>query len=178
MKIFLALSFFVVCHDSAWLNTESTIVALTAPCLAGVSATMSSPTSTPGSRKRGRNATPGTREFTCLVRVVNWCGVSSSGLTCAMCVCVCMWCQRAARAPYLLRLSDAGARTPRLAIWCRCPPPLPQMAWVQLPLRTPHCSPALVPQVSTTQHAPAWGFRQNYSRLWQCLNYFIFLSFF
>lgn len=61
----------------------------TLPCLTGVSATMSSPTSTPGGRKRGRNATPGTREFSCLMWVAECCSVSFSGLIHAMCVCVC-----------------------------------------------------------------------------------------
>lgn len=55
----------------------------------GLPATMSSPTSTPGSRKRGRNATPGTREFPCLMRVA----VSKRFLLwvdqCNVCVCVC-----------------------------------------------------------------------------------------
>lgn len=119
------------------------------PGLAGVWATMSSPTSTPGSRKRGRNATPGTRKFTCWMQVASWwCVFFLLGW---LVQCVCMWCQRAARAPYLLRLSDAGARTPRLGIWCPCPPRLLQTASVQPPPRTPRCSPVLVPQVQTTR---------------------------
>lgn len=76
-----------------------------------------------------------------MMRFLSWVDLSN----------VCMWHQPAARAPYLLRPSDAGARTPPLGIWCPCPPPLPLTASVQPPPRTPRCSPALVPQVQTTQ---------------------------
>lgn len=111
-----------------------------------ISATMSSPTSTPGGRKRGRSSNPATRKlinrflvlclFVCLLL-----------LTLSLCL-VCP--QPAARAPHHLPLSAAKARTPPPGTWCRCPPPRPPTCSVQQHLRTLLCSPALVPQVRTT----------------------------
>lgn len=134
----------------------------TLPRLAGVSATMSSPTSTPGSRKRGRNATPGTRKFTCLMQVGMMRFLSWVDL-CNVCVCVMSASSEGPISPLSQRRrgqdSSAGDLMPM--------PTSPATDGLS-PAAPQDTSLFSSPRPSGPNNTATWGFWRNHI-VWQCL---------
>lgn len=135
----------------------------TLPRLAGVSATMSSPTSTPGSRKRGRNATPGTRKFTCLMQVASWDDAFSLLGWLVQCVCVISASSEGPISPLSQRRrghdSSAGDLMPM--------PTSPATDGLS-PAAPQDTSLFSSPRLSGPNNTTTWAFWRNYI-VWRCL---------